>query len=94
MITNSGGGYSRWKDMDVTRWHEDSTCDDRGAFCYLRDVTSGEFWSTAYQPTLKSSGKYEAIFSKAAPSFAAGTTTMSRTRRSRFRPRTTSNCAG
>jgi hypothetical protein len=23
--------------MAVTRWHEDSTCDDRGSFCYLRD---------------------------------------------------------
>ena len=69
MITNSGGGYSRWKDMAVTRWHEDSTCDDRGAFCYLRDVTSGEFWSTAYQPTLKPSGKYEAIFSEGRAEF-------------------------
>ena len=24
MITNAGGGYSRWKDMAVTRWREDS----------------------------------------------------------------------
>ena len=33
-------------------------------FCYLRDVTSGEFWSTAYQPTLKPSKRYEVIFSE------------------------------
>ena len=63
MITNSGGGYSRWKNIAVTRWHEDSTCDNWGTFCYLCDVTSGEFWSTAYQPTLKQSEIYEAIFS-------------------------------
>ena len=25
MITNSGGGYSRWKDIAVTRWREDGT---------------------------------------------------------------------
>src|SRR5438309_296668 len=53
MITNAGGGYSRWKDLAVTRWREDTTCDNWGTFCYVRDVSSGEFWSTAYQPTLK-----------------------------------------
>ena len=63
MITNAGGGYSRWKDLAVTRWREDSTCDNWGTFCYLRDVTSGEFWSTAYQPTLTRSENFEAIFS-------------------------------
>ena len=69
MITNAGGGYSRWKDMAVTRWREDSTCDNWGTFCYIRDVTSGEFWSTAYQPTLKRSENYEAIFSEARAEF-------------------------
>jgi cyclic beta-1,2-glucan synthetase len=39
MVTNAGGGYSRWKDLAVTRWREDSTCDNWGTFCYLRDVT-------------------------------------------------------
>jgi cyclic beta-1,2-glucan synthetase len=69
MITNAGGGYSRWKDIAVTRWREDSTCDNWGTFCYLRDVTSGEFWSAAYQPTLKHSENYEAIFSEARAEF-------------------------
>ena len=69
MITNAGGGYSRWKDMAVTRWREDSTCDNWGTFCYLQDVTSGEFWSTAYQPTLKGPESYEAIFSGARGEF-------------------------
>ena len=53
MVTNAGGGSSRWKDLAVTRWSEDSTSDNWGSFCYLRDVASGEFWSTAHQPTLK-----------------------------------------
>src|SRR3972149_2871939 len=33
MITNAGGGYSRWKDMAVTRWREDTTRDNWGPFC-------------------------------------------------------------
>ncbi len=69
MITNAGGGYSRWKDIAVTRWREDSTCDHWGTFCYLRDVTSGEFWSTAYQPALKQADAYETIFSESKAEF-------------------------
>ncbi|MBN1514759.1 MAG: cyclic beta 1-2 glucan synthetase, partial [Phycisphaerae bacterium] len=69
MVTNAGGGYSRWKDVAVTRWREDSTCDNWGTFCYLRDVTSGEFWSIAYQPALKRSDPYESIFSEAKAEF-------------------------
>ena len=69
MITNAGGGYSRCKDLAVTRWREDTTCDNWGTFCYLRDVASGEFWSTAYQPTLKRPKTYEAIFSEARAEF-------------------------
>jgi cyclic beta-1,2-glucan synthetase len=69
MVTNAGGGYSRWKDIAVTRWREDTTCDNWGTFCYIRDVVSGEFWSTAYQPTLKRSENYEALFSEARAEF-------------------------
>ena len=69
MVTNAGGGYSRWKDLAVTRWHEDSTCDNWGAFCYIRDVTTGAFWSTAYQPTLQTSRQYEAVFSEGRAEF-------------------------
>jgi cellobiose phosphorylase len=69
MVTNAGGGSSRWKDLAVTRWREDSTCDNWGTFCFIRDVESGEFWSTAYQPTLKSSKTYEVIFSEGRAEF-------------------------
>ncbi len=69
MITNAGGGYSRWKDLAVTRWREDSTCDNWGTFCYIRDVESNEFWSTAYQPTLKPPEHYEVIFSEGRAEF-------------------------
>jgi len=69
MVTNAGGSYSRWKNIAVTRWHEDTTSDNWGTFCYLRDVASGEFWSNTYQPALKQSQNYEAIFSEAKAEF-------------------------
>ncbi|MGE5101672.1 MAG: glucoamylase family protein, partial [Deltaproteobacteria bacterium] len=69
MVTNAGGGSSRWKDLAITRWREDSTCDNWGTFCYIRDVASGEFWSTAHQPTLERAVHYEAIFREAGAEF-------------------------
>ncbi len=69
MVTNAGGGYSRWRDLAVTRWHEDATRDNWGTFCYLRDVASGESWSSAHQPTLKRAETYEAIFSEGRAEF-------------------------
>ncbi|MGZ3939887.1 MAG: glucoamylase family protein, partial [Flavisolibacter sp.] len=64
MVSNGGGGYSRWKDLAVTRWREDATKDDRGIFCYIKDINSGKFWSNTYQPTLQIPKNYEAIFSQ------------------------------
>ena len=70
MVTNAGGGYSRWKDLAVTRWREDPTRDNWGSFCYIRDVASSVFWSAAHQPTLARAETYEATFSEARAEFA------------------------
>ncbi len=64
MVTNAGGGYSRWRDLAITRWREDTTCDNWGSFIYLRDVASGVFWSATHQPTLKRANSYEAMFTE------------------------------
>jgi cyclic beta-1,2-glucan synthetase len=62
MTTHAGGGYSRWHDLAITRWREDTTCDCWGTFIYLREHDTGKYWSTAYQPTLRKADYYEAIF--------------------------------
>nr|WP_211287749.1 glucoamylase family protein [Xanthomonas dyei] len=69
MLTSAGGGYSRARDMAVTRWREDGTRDHWGTFCYLRDVDSGAVWSAAHQPTCVPVERYEAIFSDAKAEF-------------------------
>ncbi len=71
MVTNSGGGYSRWNDTMMTRWREDATRDNWGTFFYLRDVDSGAVWSPTHQPTLENKPGYEAIFSQARAEFRA-----------------------
>ena len=62
MVTHTGGGYSRWKNLAVTRWREDATRDGWGLFCYVRDTVTGMLWSTAYQPTRRPAKYGEAIF--------------------------------
>ena len=69
MLTNAGAGASRWKDLAVTRWREDTTCDEWGSFCYLRDTDSGTYWSTTHQPTPGEPDFYEAIFSEGRAEF-------------------------
>jgi cellobiose phosphorylase len=69
LVTNAGGSFSLWKDLAVTRWREDATCDNWGTFCYIRDAESGDFWSNAYQPTLARPERYEAIFSEGRAEF-------------------------
>jgi len=69
MITNAGGGYSRWHGLAVTRWREDATRDPYGSFCYLRDLDSGALWSTAWQPTQTPTKHYQAIFTHSRAEF-------------------------
>ncbi len=64
MVTNSGAGYSKWKDIAITRWREDTTQDNRGIFCYIKDIISGDFWSNTHHPTMHRAKEYEAIFSQ------------------------------
>jgi cyclic beta-1,2-glucan synthetase len=57
MITNSGGGYSRWNDFDITRWRSDSTLDPWGSFVYIRDLKSDEIWATSHKPLSAQQGE-------------------------------------
>ncbi|GBE14033.1 N,N'-diacetylchitobiose phosphorylase [bacterium BMS3Abin14] len=50
MVTNAGGGYSRWRGIDLTRWRADTTRDAWGTFCYIRDLETDRVWSNSYQP--------------------------------------------
>ena len=64
MVTGAGSGYSRWRDLAVSRWREDVTCDGWGSYIFLRDISSGEVWSAGYQPTCVEPDSYEVEFSE------------------------------
>jgi cyclic beta-1,2-glucan synthetase len=62
MLTAAGSGYSRWRDIAVTRWREDLTRDCWGTYIFLRDEQSGNVWSAGYQPSCVEPDAYEAVF--------------------------------
>ncbi len=64
MLTAAGSGYSTWRNLAVTRWREDVTCDDWGSYILLRDVVSGDAWSATYQPIGAEPDSYEVTFNE------------------------------
>ena len=64
MLTAAGSGYSRWGDMAITRWREDATRDDSGAYIFLRDMRSGAVWSAGFQPTGAEPDGYSVLFNE------------------------------
>jgi cyclic beta-1,2-glucan synthetase len=62
MLTAAGSGYSRWRDIAVTRWREDVTCDSYGSYVFLRDVFNGHVWSAGYQPSGREPENYAVAF--------------------------------
>ncbi len=70
MVTTAGSGYSRWKDLAVTRWRNDATCDRTGMYFYCRDVSTGEVWSAGHQPSGVEPEEYAVVFSEDRAEFA------------------------
>jgi cyclic beta-1,2-glucan synthetase len=60
LISNSGSGYSAWRDIDLTRWRADSALDEWGSWIYIQDLeekpgaspldTGANLWSAGFQP--------------------------------------------
>ncbi|WP_423200770.1 GH36-type glycosyl hydrolase domain-containing protein [Cupriavidus sp. H19C3] len=64
MLTTTGMGYSRWRDLAVTRWREDATRDDSGSFIFLRDTQSGITWSASAQTAIDDERGGEVAFAE------------------------------
>lgn len=62
MLSASGAGYSRWRDIAVTRWREDPTRDDWGYYVLLRDVHDGRTWAATTQPSGQAPANGEILF--------------------------------
>jgi cyclic beta-1,2-glucan synthetase len=61
-LTHTGGGFSMWRDLSVTRRRADRTVDTTAHCIYLRDPRSGHVWSPTYQPVCQEPEAFEATF--------------------------------
>src|SRR2546425_6994384 len=64
MLTAAGSGFSRWGDLALSRWREDTTRDCWGTFVFLRDVETGDVWSAGFQPCGTEADHYEVVYSE------------------------------
>ena len=72
MLTAAGSGYSRWRDLAVTRWREDATRDDWGTLRLpARRPTAATVWSAGYQPSGVEPDSYDVIFAEDRAEFIA-----------------------
>ena len=62
LISASGSGFSRWNDIELTRWRANSILDDWGQWIYVEDRLSGRLWSATAQPTMASADRSEISF--------------------------------
>lgn len=65
LLTDAGAGFSRWRNLAVTRWREDPIRDSFGSYLFLRDVDSGVVWSAGTQPCGFAADEYAATLSDA-----------------------------
>lgn len=54
-LSNCGGGYSAWRDIDLTRWQSDGVMDPWGTWIYLQEIENNQaikerLWSACHQP--------------------------------------------
>ncbi|MCB5184281.1 protein ndvB [Methylobacillus gramineus] len=45
MLTATGAGYSRWRDIAVTRWQEDVTRETDGYCIFIKDIATDAIWT-------------------------------------------------
>ena len=64
MVTTAGSGYSRWRNLAITRWREDVTRDSWGSYLYLRDTQNGAVWSAGYQPAGVAADAYDVTYTE------------------------------
>ncbi len=55
LISNMGGGYSSWRDHDLTRWQSDGVLDPWGTWIYIQEKgkdskSRNRLWSASHQP--------------------------------------------
>ena len=61
LINDRGNGFSRYKKIQLNRYRK-ITEQDYGNFIYIKDLSTGKFWSNTYAPVNKKPDRYSIVF--------------------------------
>lgn len=67
LLSNMGGGYSSWRDTDLTRWQPDGVLDPWGTWIYIQEMgvdvpEEGRLWSAGHQPVPGDAGGMQVTY--------------------------------
>jgi cyclic beta-1,2-glucan synthetase len=67
LISNMGGGYSAWRDINLTRWQPDGVLDPWGTWVYIQELDPStqaveKLWSAGHQPIPGSAAEMQVTF--------------------------------
>ena len=62
MIDSEGAGFSKYRNRFLNFWEKDWTNNSYGNYIYIKNATSGTYYSSTYKPTLVEPQTYEVNF--------------------------------
>ncbi len=62
MITESGNGYSKKEDIQLTRWREDALTGKHGQYIFIKNLNVNKLWSATYAPIYTEPHGYKVNF--------------------------------
>ena len=62
MLNDRGGGYSKWNDINITRWRPDLPNPYCGSFVYVSQEGTNSWWSSTTQPCADDNDSYSVVF--------------------------------
>lgn len=63
LLTHKGTGYSKFEDIQITRWRKDILLEQYGTFIFIKNLKEGLHWSTGTAPIDKVPDGYKVVFS-------------------------------
>lgn len=64
MLTNGGGGHSKYNSIYINRWRKDAISGRYGTYLFLKKLETNKIWSTTYEPLKSEADEYKAIFTQ------------------------------
>jgi cyclic beta-1,2-glucan synthetase len=62
LITDTGGGFTNWRGLNLIGSQSDDSRDNAGTWVYVQDQITGDVWSAGYQPSNVAADSKQTLF--------------------------------